>query len=181
MKKGAVELSVNFLVLLIIAIVVFGLSLTFVYRMMAKAEDIRKMSEDEMDSKIEGILCEEIEKVCLPRSVQTISRGGAEFFGLRLRNIFTERSETEFTINVEHGSEDGVYGYSGEDNVPIRERLIWQPTEPRTVILKANEMKNIGIAGQVPKTALPGKYFFTATVQSEQGVYSISKFYVNVP
>ena len=185
MKKGAVELSVNFLVLMIISLVIFGLSLAFVYKIMAKADDIQQMTEQDIDRKIEGILCEGNEKVCFPRNVQTIERGGSKFFGMRLRNVLTDYPDTNFIINVEHGGNSAA-GYQ-DDNSEISEPLVWSPKE-REINLRANEMKNIGIAVQVPKDALPGKYIFTVTVEYDNHLppppekeYSKNKFYVNVP
>ena len=42
MKKGAIQLSVNFVVVLIIAVIVFGLGLTFAYRLLSTASDIEE-------------------------------------------------------------------------------------------------------------------------------------------
>ena len=44
MNKKAIELSVNFLVILIIALAVFGMGIRMTFQLMTKAEEIRPFS-----------------------------------------------------------------------------------------------------------------------------------------
>ena len=55
-KKGAIELSVNFLVIMIIAISVFGMGIRMTFQLMTKAEEIRADVDESTQREIEEAL-----------------------------------------------------------------------------------------------------------------------------
>ena len=64
-KKAAVELSLNFLVVLIISIVLFGFGVIFIRNLFSQATDLRDLTLEELDDRIADLICEGTDRVCI--------------------------------------------------------------------------------------------------------------------
>lgn len=174
MNKKGLELSINFIVVIIIALVVFFFGLRFLYQLGSEASKLQTMTVDELDRKIESLACEGSEKVCFGFDTKTIKRGNFGVFGLRIINILDDQN---FDIIITKGSPSGYT----KNNEPIPTNNIKLKHRP-SVFIKQNEEQNLGIGVEVPKNAQSGKYIFDVKVEP----YSISdntlyKIYVDVP
>lgn len=185
LSKKAIELSLNFIVILIITLVVFGFGVKFISDLSSKATEIQDVSMSELDNKIGELICEGSERVCLGIERKTITRTNIDTFGLKIINIFEDQ---HFEVKV---LPSDPLGYT-KNKQPI------QPTDTfhglliipstyanpgRDVLLKKNEEKSIGIAVEVPANAEPGTYIFNIEIKTADGKpYSaIQKLYVDVP
>jgi len=74
MKKGF-ELSLNFLVTIIIAIVIFVFGIRFISDLVTQTTELESLTTDQLDKKIENLLCE-TEKVCIGVTKKPVNEDG---------------------------------------------------------------------------------------------------------
>ncbi len=174
-KKG-IELSINFMVTLILAIVIFTFGIVFARNLLSGAEDITRMTEEDLDDKIGELLCPGDEKVCFGIQTKTLKQDELGIFGVNVLNILGY--DADFTLNVQPA---GVI-LKGQSSISTPNPPLQQlPSEPRTERIENNMNKVIGIGIKPPKEARPGKYIFDVTVSYSGGVYGKNKIYVDVP
>ena len=95
-KKAALELSANFLVILIIAISVFGMGIRMTYQLMTKAEEIRSDVDESTQREIEEALTTG-EIVSIPINHKKTKTGKSVVFGL---GIFNSESTQSFIVDM---------------------------------------------------------------------------------
>ena len=193
--KKAIELSINFLVMLILSIVIFGFGIAFIYNTITNSENLRDMTLEELDDQIEDLLCESADKVCLGINTQTMEKGDVHIFGVKVINI--DDYEHDFTVAVETSgyiSKDGIYS-SFPYGFPSGTEIDAKP-QKRTEKIEAHEEKDMGIGFHL-KNAAAGKYIFTVyscydgssgtacpatgSGSSDYQYDSPKKIYINVP
>src|SRR3989344_5911025 len=161
-NKKAIELSLNFMVILIISIIIFGFGVRFISRLSSEAIDLTRITEEELDERIGNLVCEGSDRVCIGIDRKTIKRTKFDVFGLKIVNILEGQS---FDITVARPSPSG-YTIS---NQPIEsDDLLWNP-KARSVFIEKNEEKNLGIGVQVPADIVSGTYIFDVKIQTADG------------
>lgn len=179
LNKQAVELSLNFLVIFIITIVIFGFGISFISRLSSEATELQELTISELDEKIGNIVCEGSDRVCVGIDRKTIIRKNFDFFGLKILNVLDSQ---DFDIVVFPPSTE--LGFK-KDKTPIAKtspNLIVNPAS-RSVFIEKNEEKNVGIGIEVPANAIPGTYILNVEIKTSEGKsYSlVQKLYVDVP
>lgn len=177
-KRGAIELSVNFLVIIIISITIFGFGVYFISSLSSKANDWAKMSSDDFDKKIGDLVCSGYEKVCIPADKKTIRKNdfsvfGIEIFNIGARQIFAVEASNPKMIPV--GGADAI-----APSVPLR----LNPSGTRSVEIGQNEGRSIGIGVQVQPNSPAGTYIIDVKISDQAGIQyggTIFKLYVEVP
>ena len=174
--RKAIELSLNFIVILIISIVIFGFGVRFISNLSSEAIDITKITEKELDERIGDLICEGSDRVCVGIDRKTIRRTKFDAFGLKIVNILETQS---FDIIVERPSPSG---YTINKRPVGSDSLIWNP-KARSVFIEKNDEKSLGIMVQVPANIVSGTYIFDVKIQTADGKpYSnVQKLYVDVP
>ena len=174
--KKAIELSLNFIVILIISIIIFGFGVRFISKLSFHATELQEITTAELDERIGNLLCEGSDRVCVGIDRKTIRRTKFDIFGLKIVNILESQN---FDITVERPTPSG-YTISKEE-IQI-DNLIWNPKQ-RSVFIEKNEEKSLGIGVQVPANIVSGTYIFNVRIQTADGKpYSnIQKLYVDVP
>jgi len=147
-------LSINFIVILILALAVLGIGFNLSYRFLKKAETMKAQLDAQTEAQIESYLAAG-EIVTIPITKKMISDGGA-VFGLGVLNILGEQT---FSIEVECGPKYNVAG--GVENYPCNQDINNETWIQTTLTnwkfsLKQNEDKKIAIliAPQSPTTGL---------------------------
>ena len=167
MNKKAIQLSVNFIVMVIIAIIVFGFGLKIASDMMSKGSQVTEMKFKEIDTQIQHLACATAERVCLPSQTKTLGDNPV-FFGLVIENVFGE--EADFDVNVVE--------VQGNPN------LEFNPNGERPVTLQAKEKYKMGIVvGRGEDDVPKGTYTYKATVRkvgASEDYSSPKLFYVKV-
>ncbi len=167
MHKKGLQLSIQFLVLLILAIAIFGYSVNFMYDLFGKASQLEKMAFDQLDKQVESLTCG-TQQVCLGTARKTIARGSFKIFGLRVLNSKSEQSD--FSVIVQ----DSGIRPEGAD-------LLFFKPDTRTFSLNAGDVKTLGIGVEVPSTAKSGNYVLNVKVTSNGAQYGdLETYKVNV-
>lgn len=185
MNKKGIELSANFLVTIILAITIFVFGIMFARNLLGGAEDITRMTEEDLDAKMDDLLCPGDERVCFGVRSKTVKRGELVIFGVRVLNILDESKE--FTVEVDA---TGAILKGERDITTIPNLDKFNSVEPiavlpktRTELVEPNEDKKFGIGIQPAKNAPPGKYILNIYVRCptcSEEVYGYNKLYVDL-
>lgn len=175
-NKKSIELSLNFIVILIISIIIFGFGVNFISRLSSQATELQEITTAELDERIGSLVCEGSDRVCIGIDRKTIRRTKFDVFGLKIINILETQN---FDIVVTRPSPSG---YTKNKQEIAGDSLIWNP-KARSVVIEKNEEKNLGIGIQVPPNAVSGTYIFDVKIQTSDAkpYSSTQKLYVDVP
>lgn len=98
-KKAAIQLSVNFLVVIIISIIVLSMGFLLLNRMTSGgAEQVSEM-DAKLESQIERLLTDSSLPVAIPIRQKEIARGDMDQFGVGVVN-YEDEGSTEFSVGV---------------------------------------------------------------------------------
>ncbi len=172
--KKAIELSINFMVILIMSIVLFGFGIKFINDISKSSQDITKISLDELDNRISDLACQGSDRVCVPNERIKIKKKELGVFGVRILNILDPPLDSKgqkFSIEFKPPSDPDPIGYK-KDNTPILKSttipaLIIKKRD--SVFIKKNEEHKLGIGIDVPKNAVSGTYVFNLDVTTSIG------------
>ena len=162
-KKG-IELSVNFLVMFILGIVVFGMGIYFVQVITSQAFDANQYTQDYLNAQIESISCSARDKVCITNNFQNLRRGDVEFVGLTIYNYGEDELDFTITPNFRraYNLDDSVNNEFNE-NADYAPRLILVED---TISIQARTQQQVGLAISVPRDAPSGRYVWTVEIHS---------------
>jgi len=163
-NKKAIELSVNMLVVIILAVVIFSFGVYFLYSTVSKAFQLKGAVDEDLDKQMETILCDK--PVCLSSNYKKIFRGEFEVVGLRIYN--TNNQETNFIITAEKK------GAFDKDGAPVEGDLfITLGTEitQRHITIGSRMENSIGIGIEVPKNAESAVYVYDIIVEANGDIY----------
>jgi len=159
-KKG-MELSINFIVILILSIVVFGFGIKILSGIFGGASEIEKITLEEINRHLIDIMCDSSERICVAPTTIELRPHGSGYFTIGILNTYDDR--TTFYLGVEQSSNDEIptigeeYWLLGEDFVKI---------DP-------NEQKKLGLGVLVPGGTKKGTYVLNVYVC--KGVSSCDK------
>ena len=179
-KKGAIELSLNFIVIIVITIIIFGFGIRFIYMLASKATELQDMTTSELDARIGNLICEGSERVCIGIDRKIIPRTKFDVFGIKIINILESQ---DFVVNVNPPNPPNPIGYRKDNTaIPGTNGLIVNPQQ-RAVRIERNDDKTVGVGIQVPANAVSGTYIFNVEIkqQNDQTYVPIQKLYVDVP
>ena len=177
-NKKAIELSISFLVVLIISIVIFGFGIRFMYNLFSSANDIRDLTMEDIDKKIGDVVCEGSDRVCIGIDRKKIPRNDFDVFSVKIINILDAQN---FDITVSNSA-----GYTKDKKqIQLTTSFKGMAINPssRNIYIDKNDEKSVGIGIQVPTNAPSGTYIVDVTIKTQDGqlYVPIQKLYVDVP
>ncbi|MDP6600616.1 MAG: hypothetical protein QF798_04230 [Candidatus Woesearchaeota archaeon] len=169
--KKAIELSLNFLVTVIIAVAILVLGVKFINDIAGEATELESLTTDQLDKKITELNCESTDRVCMGISKKTIPKGEFDVFGIKIINILENQ---EFNINVKAAklikNNEEITDTINLNKIKLKYR--------NNLFIGKNEEESIGVGVEVPKDTASGTYIFDVKVQPYDELY---KIYVEVP
>lgn len=187
-SKKAFELSINFLVVVIISLVVLGFGIKFASKLTQQASDIQKKSTEQLDAEIGDILCG-FDKVCVNPERILLNRGKSGLIGIKITNIFSDAPDKNFGIAIDSpdkcfvGKDGNAKEYTAtEKNKCFDVALLNGNAGDRTINIKSKESASIGIGAVANKKAEAGTYIFNLKIGAtgQTGDYYVGKLYVEV-
>jgi hypothetical protein len=162
MNKKALELSINFIVMLIITIVVFSLGIIFLRNIFTIADDTEAQFTAQMERELEDAMFRG-ERVAIPINYAEMRVGDTKTFGLGILNQLGE--EKQFEVNIEF-----------DTSVPdsLQDTSEWTFEELPTdgyFNIKNNEFEKIALLFKVPGGTSPGTYIFNVNVYYDDTKY----------
>ncbi|HLC80668.1 hypothetical protein J4207_04230 [Candidatus Woesearchaeota archaeon] len=166
-RKAAIELSMNFLVVIIISLVILAGGVSLLYKFIKVGKDSIVLIDDQTRVQLEQLL-DDGSLVALPYVAKTIKRGNDFVFGLGVLNIKAGGKLTFTTI---------IKQSKGAGELPVLYDSI-------PFALEKNQKHTQGILISVPKNAPSGTYIFDVKVliEGEDDPYGgVKKITVTVP
>lgn len=184
-KKG-VELSINFIVMIIISLVVFGMGLMFIKKILAGAEHTQEAYYQRYESEIQDIVCSSNDIVCIPQETRDYSKGVYPSYAVIITNSYG--SEKSFKIEINFNSAhkiDNTKLCGSTDQDKCGNPTLWLSYDTGNIIIKNNGEAKKAIA-LVVKGAMSGTYIFDVTVSMNTDSTStpygnLQKIYLYVP
>jgi len=166
-RKGAIGLSVNVLVILIISVVILGFGISFLYTLMAKGTEFEEDIDKKTMLELERLLMSEGEKVALPLNKIQLFRGDSHVFGVGVLNIKKSvAGKSNFRIVVT----PDVF-IDAEDNINTEPNTeLWEIeyyTESFSLGDHEHDMKSIYV--EAASEASSGTYQFNVDILDETG------------
>ncbi len=175
LNKRAIELSMNFLVVLIISIVIFGFGVRFISTLFSQAKELEDYTFADLEEKIGNINCEGSERVCIGNDRKTIPRKEVGVFGMKMWNILDSQN---FDVTISRPTPSGV----SSSGLIQSDSLKWKPHQ-RSIFIQKNAAEQLAIGIEVPPNVVPGTYIFNVEIKTQdaKAYSSVQKFYVVVP
>ena len=176
MRKKGFELSINFIVVIVLAIVVFGLGIFMLNRFLGGASEIKMELDERTDTQLSNLL-QAGNKVVIPFNSATIPRGDYHVFGL---GILNSEQESNFNVVI-----DLSRALDKNDIQMARDPDIepWLRYDKQTFKLSRSEQRKDVIRVDAPRDAASGTYILNVNVYRNGEIYGgiVKKIYITVP
>jgi len=194
-SKKSIELSLNFIVILILSLAILGFGVRFMSNLFSKATDISKYSADDFDRQITNLICSGSERVCVTAQRKAISKGDYSVIGMKIINVLEPplgqpAINFEITVNTPDGPPTGLLGYDKKDQPILKTPdfdglmvVLGDNTNPnqRVIDLEKYGEINLGFAVQPPNNAQAGTYILNIVIKANGNPYGQQKVYIDVP
>jgi hypothetical protein len=161
MNSRGIELSLNFIVMLILSIVVFGFGLLFLRNLTNAAHDQIGNIPSEEKYQLQACL-NEGNTVCVVTTRKEIRTGKSDIVGMSLVN---KRGDGDFLVYNEFSKgidETGV-------DIPAGANRVESGVSPKTYTIKNYEEQNVILPYGVPNGVKRGEYIFNVFVCVDLG------------
>ncbi len=172
-KKG-MELSINFIVMLILAIVIFGFGIKIGYQIIFSSNEMADKVSADAEKQLTSLLTSGT-KVAIPEGIKKLKPGQSYALGIGIYNIL-DAENAQFSVGIapekfyQNENSEGVE-FARESNGNIvdatRETDVWV-LKPRPQPINPNEKKVISVPIKVPNGAKRGTYVFNIAVCDSQ-------------
>ena len=176
-NKGAIGLSINVLVIIILSLVILSGGITLLYKFIGGAEDIKSDLDRRTQDELERLLVSQGQKVALPLHTADVARGETHVFGIGILNTFD--NQQAFFIKIELKKAVDEF----EQEMPVDKPSVeaWVFYNNKGILVNPDNNHKEALLVNVPRTAAKGQYIFTASVQTSAGSYGNPQtFIVNV-
>ncbi len=155
-NKRAIELSINFIVMLVLGIAMFGSGLMFASKFFSKAEQIKGNLDSQTEKQIEKLL-DSGSSTVIPISQKEIFRNKFDTFGIGV----LAKLSGDYSMTVSQG----------DAFTKSKETISWniadwdlQPGLTQKLTLEKNKKGKYMVGVTVPRTAEKGTYIFIVTI-----------------
>lgn len=175
-RKGAIGLSINTLVVVIISLVILGAGITLLYKFIGGARDIKEGLDQRTDQELEYLLVDQGKQVALPLHTTTLRGGDGHIFGVGILNIGGEGDNFQIQVNPPK-----FINKEGETIENYEAATTWLLYHDELIIINEGEHHKESISVDLPNDAPKGQYIFNVKIFAGEDQYgNTQKFYVNV-
>ena len=167
MKKKGLELSINFLIIVIISIVILVMGVAFFRTLLKGAQDIKENYDQRTEEELENLLTQG-ERVAIPFPRQDARKGDTIVFGLGIYNAIGHN--WDFKVNVQCST-----AFDGKTELPTACSDVFGVGKDGEIIyntndlpIKNNERHKMPIAIYFPGSAEVGTYIFNVCVCQQE-------------
>ncbi|MBN1502962.1 hypothetical protein JW930_05450 [Candidatus Woesearchaeota archaeon] len=157
MQKKGLELSINFIVMLILAIVIFSFGLVFVAKILSETDRQIGLLPEAEELALDACLNEQ-NLVCLPNNKKELEPGKSHVFGLAVQNYAGESKEFSVLVELSLAIDN-----EGNEITPI-DAAEWTFQSHEPFMLANNEQMKLTIPFTIPIHAEQGEYAFNVNV-----------------
>jgi len=151
-RKAAIELSMNFLVIMILSIVTLSIGIYLAVRSLEDATYAMHSLDEQLSGQIEELVAGDSVVAPFPSAVET-TRSNIEEFWVGVRNT---GYGSNFRLGVDQDTQTG--------SCDSALRILFPHANTPPTLIKENEKGRLGIAIKVPAAAKPCQYVFDVLV-----------------
>ena len=175
MNKKAIQLSINFVVIIILSITVFISGLYYLNKIFKGAEKTTDAYYQQFDKQMQDVMCSSLERVCIPKDRAVIGKTNGAVFGVGILNVLGSAKDFTISVGFDKGYQnDGtvINSCSGCDIQHVQGDFT----------IKNNEQENRAILINIPG-GQSGTYIFNVNIKYDGSTPydSVHKLYVEVP
>jgi len=166
-NKGAIELSANFIVIIIISIVILAAGLGLFFKIKANAQSYVDTLDGQTQDKLKSMMLSNNYRVAVYPGDIDLGSGDAQLVGVGITNIYDSR--TNFTVNIDNTN--GVKYYSTPTSSGINPAPRY--TDVKTFYSISGYSVDVDPKSQVTKGILirmpdthKGQYVYTVRISS---------------
>jgi len=177
-KQGAISLSMNLLVILIISLVILGMGVTLLYKMVGTALIDKEKLDARTQQELLRLLVDEGKKVALPLHIADLYGNEKHVFGIGILNVESENNLFQLSIEL-----DGAFDLEGNKITSEFSPSEWLLYYQDNIKIEQSSHHIEPILVTVPGNAQKGKYLFNVKILkgSDGSQYgNTQKFIVNV-
>ncbi|MBS3116343.1 hypothetical protein J4421_01980 [Candidatus Woesearchaeota archaeon] len=179
-KKGAIDLSINTIVIVIISFVILSSGIALLYKFITQAEEIKGDLDSRTEAELERLLVDQGQKVALPLHTQVIPRGESHTFGLGILNIGDVGNQFQINVELSKVLQEGNIAALTDTEKPVLVSQ-WFLYNSEVLIIPEAEHHKEAIFVQVPDDVPNGQYIFNVRVFASGIQYgSTQRLYVTV-
>lgn len=156
MNNKGFQLSVNFLVVIIISLVLFGVGMALFTRVIGEGQDFQQDLDERTMSQLDALM-DDGSLVVVPRRMVEVNRGEGGSIPVGFWNELGQ--ENNFKVNVD------TFGAGGLEIASF----------PTQYPLKNNERQHVLVGFNVPKNVAPGQYHIDIQVKQGGNDYGSKK------
>lgn len=179
-RKG-IEMSVNFIVAFILAIVLFGMGIIIARMIMGGGTELTEETYRQFDQQVGELICSRGESICISVNNKAIKKDKVDVFPITVKNDLPEK--LEFKMKVELAR---AFKNDNSEIPPDLWNISWMPDE-QDFTLGPGESNTLPVLVKPEKWAYPGKYSFSVYISyNKDGSWMLypddrpHKFYVDV-
>jgi hypothetical protein len=187
-KKAAIQLSVQFIVLTVLALVTLGVGFYIVTQIFVTAEDYKATLDEQTQENIIATLKKSGELISFPITSYNIARGNKEIIALGVYNSIGDAANFQFTIDCSEAIDsDNTELCAKNQGIPCSTETAgfcsdWIILDTEEETLENRESHVVGLFVQVPKDAPSGTFAFSIKVYANNEQYGTTKkLYIGVP
>jgi len=169
-KKGAIGLSVELLVIIILSLVILGAGIAFLYQLLGGASELKAELDTRTQQELERLLVDQGKQVALPRHTATILPGESHVFGLGILNTGDVGETFTLTVLLSKAlDENDAVLYDDPDVLNEAVRTVaesWLLYNQEELRLAENEHRTEGILVDIPNDAPKGTYIYDVEVSA---------------
>ena len=152
MKRGALGLSVNAIIVIILSIILFSAGISLMFKFINTGEETQDLLNQQIIGAIEARLIQQNKLVALPFNSAILEAQDNKVFGIGFRNI---EAEAEFTV---------IVSISAGSPIQSIDAAKWFFYDTTPILLEENEIGNLALRIEIPNEAELGKYIFNVEV-----------------
>lgn len=168
-RKGF-ELSVNFIVTFILAIVLFGMGIIFARMIVGGGTELTEETYAQFDKQIGDLVCSRGESICVSVGNKEIDRQKVDVFPITVKNEFPYKAEFRMTVEIARAFDKNNNNIA-ETSWDIS--LLYNEDE---FSLDAGDSETLPILVRPEEDTASGRYSFNIWVESRDPSDSASVF-----
>ncbi len=168
LKKRAFELSINFLVVMIISIVIFSLGIVFVKKIFTHADKTQAEYFEKYEREVQNLLCDADDLVCIPKDTIDFGIDNEPVYGVVINNYLGTVKNFELVVSFNAYFDESNTKICDSDSTstpPVcsENPQGWEKHAVGTFDI-ANNAKAAKFVALSPKGAKSGNYVFDVKV-----------------
>ena len=172
MRKRAIQLSVNFLVMFVLGIIMFGLAMSFLYLIFGQAQDLNQMTRDDIENRVTELQCQARDVVCISGNREEYNAGETAFVGVFIYNIYDE--EQKYSLEITKGAA------VDRQKEPITDEETKAIISAKNITIQSNQQDKVGVAIELPTDTPQGTYSYSLHVHAGSKSTEKKKIYLTV-